>query len=265
MKEKRPRLQVAKYLSSDYLAALCAWVLFFIFRKKLVLADITNLDILLSGEPTLIFGIIVIPIFWILLYYIAGEYDNIYHKSRLKEFGSTVFMSLLGVVIIFFVLILDDDIVTYRNYYKSFLYLLGVHFWLTYTFRLLHTNATAKQIQNREIGFATLIIHSFGVFLFPDDFRRLALQKACNRRQRFRSRRTQRRPLAYRICLRYLVFLGRYLCRICRPVRLELRSFLDLDRSRKRVHRIPSCMGNPRTPHPCYDETSRYEDDARFL
>ena len=145
-------------MSSDYVAALCAWVLFFVFRKKLVLTDITNLDILTSGEPTLIIGIIVIPIFWILLYYIAGEYDKIYHKSRLKELGSTAFISILGVVIIFFVLILDDDIVTYRNYYKSFLYLLGVHFGLTYTFRLLHTNATARQIQNREIGFSTLII-----------------------------------------------------------------------------------------------------------
>ena len=158
MKEKRPRLQVVKYMSSDYVAALCAWVLLFIYRKKLVLTDITNFDIIASGEPTLIFGIIIIPIFWILLYYIAGEYDNIYHKSRLKELGSTAFVSLLGVVIIFFVLILDDDIVTYRNYYRSFLYLLGVHFGLTYTFRLLHTNATAKQIQNREIGFSTLII-----------------------------------------------------------------------------------------------------------
>ena len=102
MKEKRPRLQVVKYMSSDYVAALCAWVLLFIYRKKLVLTDITNFDIIASGEPTLIFGIIIIPIFWILLYYIAGEYDNIYHKSRLKELGSTAFVSLLGVVIIFF-------------------------------------------------------------------------------------------------------------------------------------------------------------------
>lgn len=158
MKEKQPRLQVVKYMSTDYLAALCAWVSFFIFRKKLVLTDITNFDIIASGESSLIFGIIVIPIFWILLYYISGEYDNIYHKSRLKELGGTAFISILGVVTIFFVLILDDDIVTYRNYYQSFLYLLGVHFGLTYTFRLLHTNATAKQIQNRKIGFATLII-----------------------------------------------------------------------------------------------------------
>ena len=47
--------------------------------------DKLDLALDVMGEPTLIFGIIFIPIFWILLYYIAGEYDNIYHKSRLKE------------------------------------------------------------------------------------------------------------------------------------------------------------------------------------
>ena len=160
MEAKRPCLQVIKYLVADYLAALISWVLFFVFRKKLVLTDITNFGIITSGEPTLIIGIIVIPIFWILLYYIAGHYDNIYHKSRLKELGNTVFISILGVVIIFFVLILDDDIVTYRNYYHAFFYLLGCQFGITYTFRLYLTNATVRKIRNRQIGFRTLIIGS---------------------------------------------------------------------------------------------------------
>lgn len=160
MKEKRPRLQTAKYLTCDYIAALSAWILFFIYRKKIVISDITNFEIIRAAEPSMILGIIIIPIFWILLYYIAGEYNNIYRKSRLKELGSTALISLLGVVVIFFVLILDDDIITYRNYYGSLLYLLGCHFSLTYTFRLFITNATARQIQNREIGFSTIIVGS---------------------------------------------------------------------------------------------------------
>jgi exopolysaccharide biosynthesis polyprenyl glycosylphosphotransferase len=160
MNEKRPRLQIAKYLTCDYIAALVAWILFFIYRKKIVLSDITNFEIIMAAEPSMILGIIFIPIFWILLYYIAGEYDNVYRKSRLKELGSTALISILGVVIIFFALILDDDIITYRNYYGSILYLLGCHFSLTYTFRLFITNATARQIQNREIGFSTVIIGS---------------------------------------------------------------------------------------------------------
>lgn len=160
MKEKKPRLQIAKYLTCDYIAALSAWILFFIYRKKIVISDITNFEIIKAAEPSMILGIIIIPVFWILLYYIAGEYNNIYRKSRLKELGGTALISILGVVVIFFVLILDDDIITYRNYYGSFLYLLGCHFSLTYTFRLLITNATARQIQNREIGFSTVIIGS---------------------------------------------------------------------------------------------------------
>lgn len=140
------------------MSALVAWLLLFVFRKKIVITDITNIEILASGENTMILGAIFIPLFWILLYYIAGEYHKIYHKSRLKEFGHTLFLSVIGVLFIFFVLMLDDDVVSYHSYYKSFLYLLGCHFGLTYTCRLMLTNATAKKIQNRVIGFPTLII-----------------------------------------------------------------------------------------------------------
>ncbi len=160
MKEKQPRLQVAKYLILDYLSALVAWLLLFVYRKKIVIAGITNIEIITAGENTMILGMILIPLFWLLLYYIAGEYHKIYHKSRLKEFGQTMFLSVLGVLLIFFVFMLDDDIITYRNYYKSFLYLLCCHFGLTYTCRLSLTSSTARKIQNREIGFSTLIIGS---------------------------------------------------------------------------------------------------------
>ena len=47
MKEKKPRLQIAKYLTCDYIAALSAWILFFIYRKKIVISDITNLEIII--------------------------------------------------------------------------------------------------------------------------------------------------------------------------------------------------------------------------
>lgn len=160
MKEKRSCLQVIKYLTLDYFSALVAWFLLFVYRKKIIISDITNIDIVAAGEDTMIMGLIFIPVSWLLLYYISGEYNKIYHKSRLKEFGHTLFISVIGVLMLFFAFMLDDDIITYKTYYTSFLYLLGCHFGLTYAGRLFLTNATAKRIQNREIGFPTLIIGS---------------------------------------------------------------------------------------------------------
>lgn len=160
MENKNPKAQVAKYLVCDYLAAFVAWLIFFIYRKISVYPDIQVADIFLAKEDTMFFGIIFIPISWILFYYVAGCYDKIFHRSRLKELLRTIYLSFLGVVVIFFVLILDDDVLTYQNYYSSFFFLLSIHFGLTYIGRISITNSVICKLRHRVIGFPTLIVGS---------------------------------------------------------------------------------------------------------
>lgn len=81
-------------------------------------------------------------------------------KSRLKELGETAVASLLGVVVLFFAIMLDDDIASYKYYYVSFLFYLFFHFSLTYICRLCITTQTVKKIHSRQIGFPTLLIGS---------------------------------------------------------------------------------------------------------
>ncbi len=107
-------------------------------------------------------GILFIPLFWLLLYIMAGSYRRIYRKARLKELGQTLISVLIGVVFLFFVLILDDEVHGYRDYYESFLVLFGLQFSITYLFRLFLTTRTVRKVHNGEIGFNTLIIGSNG-------------------------------------------------------------------------------------------------------
>ena len=160
MEAKRPCLQVIKYLTADYLAALLSWALFFVYRIHIVAGQSINMETIANGGRTMQLGFAFIPLFWILLYYIAGHYDNIYQKSRLKELGNTAFICVLGVVMLFFALILGDETIANHDYYTSFVYLLGCQFGTTYTFRLFLTNAVVRKIRNRQIGFRTLIIGS---------------------------------------------------------------------------------------------------------
>src|SRR5690606_35616912 len=46
------------------------------------------------------------------------------------------------------------------DYYLSYLYILFFHFFITYFFRFLITSSTVSRIQNREIGFNTILIGS---------------------------------------------------------------------------------------------------------
>lgn len=151
------RKQAAKYLIADYLSSLVAWVVFFYFRK-------VYLDPVKHGQPpgfdfdqNLYLGILSIPVFWITLYTIFGAYRNVYRKHRLKELGQTLITSILGVLVIFFVLLLDDAIANYRYYYISLLVLFSLHFGITFFFRYILTSNTVKRIHRREIGFNTII------------------------------------------------------------------------------------------------------------
>ncbi|MCK9164171.1 MAG: sugar transferase, partial [Bacteroidales bacterium] len=92
------------------------------------------------------------------LYFSQGAYVDTYRKSRLKELEQTFFISVVGIVIIFFTLLLDDQIQSYKNYYFSFIILLITHFTLTYTPRLIITTVAARKIHKKKIGFPTIIL-----------------------------------------------------------------------------------------------------------
>lgn len=154
------KLQALKYLFFDLLSAAGAWSLFFVFRKAFIEANKFGEKIPIEFSNKFYTGLVVVPLFWLTLYAIQGTYGNIYRKSRLKELGQTLLTTLIGVVIIFFVLILDDEINTYKSYYQSFAFLFLLHFFLTYLFRVILTTRTAHRIHNRIIGFPTLIIGS---------------------------------------------------------------------------------------------------------
>jgi exopolysaccharide biosynthesis polyprenyl glycosylphosphotransferase len=156
----RKKLQLAKYLMSDYLAALFSWTCFYAFRKAYIEPLKFGYKIPISFDERFYLGLLLIPVFWLVLYYSAGYYRDVYRKSRLSELWHTILICLFGVIILFFALILDDTIQSYSNYYLSFLALYSFHFTLTYIPRLIITTHTAHKIHNRVIGFNTIVIGS---------------------------------------------------------------------------------------------------------
>lgn len=154
------RIQTIKYLAADLLASALAWTLFYIYRKQIIEPQRFGYDIPLDFTSRFYLALILIPLFWIFLYYLSGYYRDIYRKARLKELAITMFVTILGVVIIFFTLILDDFIVSYKSYYQLFFTLLGIQFILIYIPRLIITTRTNNRIHSRKIGFNTLIIGS---------------------------------------------------------------------------------------------------------
>jgi exopolysaccharide biosynthesis polyprenyl glycosylphosphotransferase len=152
--------QVFRYLISDFLSASVAWSLFYIFRKEIIEPLKFGYDIPLTLSNRFYLGLLIIPAFWLFLYYLTGFYKNIFRHSRTDDFFRTFVQSLSGVLIIFFLLILDDEVKTYRNYYLMFTVLFSLHFFLTLIPRFILTSQTVKKVHNRKLGFNTIIIGS---------------------------------------------------------------------------------------------------------
>ena len=151
-----------RYLMLDFLAALMAWALLFTFRKYTDNTDVDALWTLVSGDPKFFYGIVFIPISWLIFYMILGFYRKIYRRSRLKELGQTATQTLIGVTVIFFVLLLDDQVSSHVYYYKIYLLLFFSHFLFTYLGRFLITTSTARKIHTGKLGFNTIIVGNNG-------------------------------------------------------------------------------------------------------
>lgn len=157
MNQKR---QVLKYIVSDYLSASISWGLFFIFRKLYILPEDSPHNISLISDPNFLSGILLVPFFWLILYYASGYYNNVFRKSRLNELGQTLIITFLGGIVLFFFLILDDIVLSYQNYYIYFLVLVSIHFIITYIPRLVITTYTSRKISRGDIEFKSLLIGS---------------------------------------------------------------------------------------------------------
>jgi exopolysaccharide biosynthesis polyprenyl glycosylphosphotransferase len=156
------KLQTAGFLIADFLSAALAWSLFFGLRKYDGTMELRQLFQTVLIDHKFYIGIICIPVFWILLYAISGSYHNVYRKSRMREIGQTMLVSVYGVILIFFVLILDDSVASYRSYYLSFISIFVLHFGITVTVRLLLVSRNLYKLKHGIIGFNTIIVGSNG-------------------------------------------------------------------------------------------------------
>ena len=150
--------QAGKYILSDFISASVAWLLFNILRYEVFAID-EGADSLLDylQYPGVLGGQVVIPLFWLVLYYFSGYYNKPFGKSRLTELFSTFITVLIGTVFVFFALLLDD-IPRSIEIFGMF----GLQFFITYIPRLLITQSGMRKIKNREWAMKVLIIGAGG-------------------------------------------------------------------------------------------------------
>lgn len=158
MRFKR-KIGIITYIVFDYISAMLVWAGLFFYRK-FIIEDFPIQIKEVFTDRNFFIGVFGIPVIWVILYFLAGTYTDIYRKSRLAEITRTFVVTFIGVLIIFFSLLLDDYIKNYRDYYQIFFLLFLGQFLLTTIGRTIILTSAKRQLQKGVVSYNTIIVGS---------------------------------------------------------------------------------------------------------
>lgn len=151
------------YAISDWLCSALVWTVFYLLRK-LYLFGSYNTSVIFT-EDTFISGIIIVPLGWVFLFALISSYTTPLHeRSRLNEFTITAVATIVGVVMVFFVFLIDDIVSNFNltYYYKAFFSLLVLQFVVVVTARMLLLARAKQQLHNGTVSYPVMLISGDG-------------------------------------------------------------------------------------------------------
>lgn len=169
MNQKKQRIT---YILSDLLATAVGWLCFYVYRFDITgfLTVPTLYEYLLL--PQVQFNLWLVPLGWLALFSFSGYYHRPYFKSHTDELQTTFWSVLVGSLLLFFSMVIDD--VPFINdeeiamikivhvppkvYLAILLTMFGCVFLPVYVLRYLITHHVNTKIRSGKIGLRTLLI-----------------------------------------------------------------------------------------------------------
>ncbi len=157
MKNQR-HIEILFYRILDWFSAAIAWFLFFKYRLITEGLEPSNSEIL--SNPKLQIGLLVIPLAWVLLYALFDKYQDIYRYSRLATLIRTFVLSFIGVMLLFFTIMIDDKTSQYTSYTEPVFRLFIYHFGITAFLRMFYLTVAKWRVKSGKVKYNTLLIGS---------------------------------------------------------------------------------------------------------
>jgi exopolysaccharide biosynthesis polyprenyl glycosylphosphotransferase len=135
------RKRIVRYLILDYVSAFLAWQVFNVFRFYTFRHTIQfpNLTEFMTVEKALWMSAL-IPALWLIIYHFSGYYTSPRRKTNLGDLLSTGVSTLFGVLLLFFLIVIND----YPEYPSLYYEIMGgfylIQFFFTLLMRFLQTN-----------------------------------------------------------------------------------------------------------------------------
>jgi exopolysaccharide biosynthesis polyprenyl glycosylphosphotransferase len=140
------RKRILRYLLLDYVSAFLAWQAFTIFRFFTTRHTIyfSTLTEFMTAEKALWMSVL-IPVFWLIAYHFSGYYTTPRRKTNLGDLLSTSVSTLFGVMLLFFLIIINDYPEHPSLYYEVLVGFFLIHFSFTSVMRFLQTDTLIRR------------------------------------------------------------------------------------------------------------------------
>ncbi|HZH68250.1 MAG TPA: exopolysaccharide biosynthesis polyprenyl glycosylphosphotransferase [Chitinophagales bacterium] len=168
---------INKYIFSDALVAYLSWLVFFVIRKTQVEHQALDLSAYIRDSNFLVGGLTV-AFYWIYIYTFSNTYQSIYTKSRIAEVVKTFLQSLIGCLFLSVIVVLDDVVGSYQDYYYLICVMILTHFIPTLFFRQVILFKAKSDLRSGKISFPTLIIGDHPeIFNIYDEVKKIRTQQ----------------------------------------------------------------------------------------
>ena len=149
------RKQQLWYILADLLSSELVWLCFLGFRWIVNDGRFEELQDVLIPAFAFWPPLLVYPLVCGLIYYLSGYYLRPFQKPLWREFLRTLVSAAVIALLVFFVIIIDDIVVSYNRYLVSLAVLFGLQFVLSYIPRL-----TITLLSRRRGVMRTCVVHS---------------------------------------------------------------------------------------------------------
>ena len=123
----------------DFVTSGVVWVCISLYRQSFLYQPAWSIKQLLTyNNHFFLKSFLSFPLFWVLFFTAMGAYkESLYVKSRLSELTNTIIESLIGCIVIFFLIFLNDVKDNYHYYYNIFFTFLICQVTVVFAGRLL--------------------------------------------------------------------------------------------------------------------------------
>ena len=146
--ENPKSISASWYLLADYAGAALSWFIFISLLRR----GAGNLE-----AADWLVTLFIVPVLWLLLFTLAGSYNNLYKKSRAEEFLVTLVCSLIGSAALIFIFP-ELKYHLYIGILHLLFRLIFLHCTITCLFRGVLLTIVKQQIKNRSVIFNTLLL-----------------------------------------------------------------------------------------------------------